>query len=263
MVNKYHHIDILRDDGGIEMQFACLQLHECLELRRKYRCTPAEKILDTDVEEPDSATRKPGERRRGVADSNSDADVQLQVSKINDPEPPPSCRNRTQVLGSLAEGTALSKKRTSSGAETVEFEPQANGHRPDEPLPLSWSTLDHMGRNNQFFCMVDGVVQWKGQTREEMPRPYCRYYDDVKQVHRASEDLVCRRACSNRLGILEMKMEMHRTLNMELESKNGRHDGRPDVFVAMKVAAQLHSSCTASPPLMPHAGQSLNQKSFF
>lgn len=44
-----------------------------------------------------------------------------------------------------------------------------------------------------------------------VPVPYSDYFEDVKFVHLTAENATCRRACKNRLVILEMKMEMHRS----------------------------------------------------
>lgn len=57
----------------------------------------------------------------------------------------------------------------------------------------------------------DGIMRWRNPSpTPDLPVPYPEYFQDVRLVRLASENATCKRACRNRLVILEMKMEMHR-----------------------------------------------------
>eukprot|EP00667_Euglena_gracilis_P000451 EG_transcript_451 len=87
-----------------------------------------------------------------------------------------------------------------------------------------------------FWMDDDGIMRWRNPSpTPDLPVPYPEYFQDVRLVRLASENATCKRACRNRLVILEMKMEMHRIMNVEFEGKNGYHDHRPDIFAHMKV----------------------------
>eukprot|EP00906_Rhabdomonas_costata_P034779 RCo048916 len=219
---SYHEIEIVGDDLGFDHD--SFRIKEALDLREKYKQI--------------SGAGGEGDRDNGRAGGAS----------VQRPKGPQKSR---KLLGTLvADSKPLSISRSTSSDSFVP------GHAGAGPLvqDSTKDVLNMIGRSMSprvskelpppppsgvsvvEFQMVDGVMQYTGQPASCQPMPYRSYYADVRTVYLTVEDPACKRNCANRLEILEKKMEMHRVLNQDLESKGGKFEvGQPDIFESMKV----------------------------